>query len=209
MKRHFKNGLTQDIASGTSIDVQNMTWYVSCGFVAVYVGFGAERRLVFVYKPGEIFPLPYQRSVLPSGRKLLYEAFVDTSLLGVDAQIFAQRIMSSPDGPRKLLKESIEFNDYLTDRVVDLGQLDTHSRLVSRLLYLANRFGVRKDEDTVIAIPLTYMDIARSIGTTRETVNRLMSKFQKAHILSVDRRIVKIHCLKSLRAELSSTTRIF
>lgn len=201
MKHHFKGGVNQTYSAGQIIQTNDETFYLKRGYVAVYAGEGNAKRLLFIHRPNEILPLIYQYLRLPSGRTLEYKALTTAAVTALPTPIIEERMLGNPDGTKKLLRETQEFNSILLDRVVDLEQTSMQGRLVARLSYMAKRFGEPDmlGDGAAIQVPMTYTDLAMSIGTTRETVNRLMSRFQKQQILTVKRKIIYIKSLKALQ----------
>ena len=72
---------------------------------------------------------------------------------------------------------------------------DIRTRLASLLLNLERNFGEKVDGGTRLTLRLTNQEMANMIGTTRETVNRMLNKFwdeklidmRTANIVVVDR----------------------
>ena len=57
------------------------------------------------------------------------------------------------------------------------GQI--HQRLQQLLDWLAAKFGHESEQGQLIRLRLTHQDIAETLGTTRVTVTRLLSKFEQ------------------------------
>lgn len=93
--------------------------------------------------------------------------------------------MKDPALMKVLLKNISATFNLMVERVINLQSPDTRARLVKRLHFLARRFGVKDKSRVIIDIPLNYTDIALSIGTTRETVNRLLKRLEKEGILEI------------------------
>ncbi|PFG12667.1 Crp/Fnr family transcriptional regulator [Bacillus sp. es.036] len=71
--------------------------------------------------------------------------------------------------------------------------------LYSTLIRLSNTYGVKKNDDILIDIPLTNQELGNFCGLTRESVNRILSELKKANIVSVKQGIITIHNLEFLR----------
>ncbi|WEG13806.1 Crp/Fnr family transcriptional regulator [Pullulanibacillus sp. KACC 23026] len=71
--------------------------------------------------------------------------------------------------------------------------------LASTLIRAANTFGLQEGDKIVIAHKLTNYDLANLIGATRETVNRLMSQFQKEQLIEVHHSRIVITNLNELK----------
>jgi CRP-like cAMP-binding protein len=67
----------------------------------------------------------------------------------------------------------------------------THQRLLYFLIWLAKKFGQTVSEGKLIAIPLlTHEAIADSVGSTRVTITRLLSQFEREGVISRQRRSI-------------------
>ncbi len=69
----------------------------------------------------------------------------------------------------------------------DLGLHDADERLTRLLLKLAGRYGEETPEGMKIETWITRQEMAAIIGTTRETVARALSRFQKMGLLQLDK----------------------
>jgi CRP/FNR family transcriptional regulator len=54
---------------------------------------------------------------------------------------------------------------------------DIRTRLASLLIHLSKNFGEPVDSGTRLTLRLTNQEMANMIGTTRETVNRMLNRF--------------------------------
>ncbi|WP_245739699.1 helix-turn-helix domain-containing protein [Thermoflavimicrobium dichotomicum] len=75
---------------------------------------------------------------------------------------------------------------------------------MSFLLKLAEKYGENINGTVYIDIPMTHQEFACAIGTTRETVNRLLNRLRKEGIMEMGRNkfiirdynALKQHCHK-------------
>jgi len=56
---------------------------------------------------------------------------------------------------------------------------NTHGRTAARLIELAEHQGRQVDEGTLIGVRVTQEDLARMIGSTRETANKVLADFDR------------------------------
>ncbi len=75
----------------------------------------------------------------------------------------------------------------LQDRVTDLGLKDAPARFASLLLTMARNNGSPCGTGLRLDIPLTHQDIANLIGTSRETISRLISDFRVKGLIETDK----------------------
>ncbi|SDZ00954.1 CRP/FNR family transcriptional regulator, anaerobic regulatory protein [Evansella caseinilytica] len=72
----------------------------------------------------------------------------------------------------------------------------------SILIRFSNSYGVNHKDGILIDIKLTNQDLAYFIGTTRETVNRMLNDLKKDNIISVRNGYIIIHQIDFLRKHL-------
>ncbi|MDP2637692.1 MAG: helix-turn-helix domain-containing protein, partial [Candidatus Levybacteria bacterium] len=73
------------------------------------------------------------------------------------------------------------------------------SKLASILLISAMEFGIAKNDEIEIQIPLTHKDIASLVGVTRETVSIELKKFDKKKYISYRKKKIVIKNKVELR----------
>ncbi len=81
----------------------------------------------------------------------------------------------------------------------DLALHDTCGRLAGLLLRFARREGEKTGKGIILDLDLTRQELASMIGTSRETVARILSRFQKEGVLELDRQKIIIRDEQKLR----------
>lgn len=71
------------------------------------------------------------------------------------------------------------------DRIESLLFRNVEGRLVEFLLQAADRWGVPSPKGTLISAPITHLEIAQSIGSTRETVTLTLGALRRQGLLDV------------------------
>jgi CRP-like cAMP-binding protein len=71
------------------------------------------------------------------------------------------------------------------DRIASLLFRDVEGRLAEFLVKAADRWGVPTPGGTLISAPLTHLEIAQSIGSTRETVTLTLGTLRREGLLDV------------------------
>ncbi len=71
------------------------------------------------------------------------------------------------------------------DRIESLLYRDVEGRLCDFLLRAADRWGVPSPRGVLIAAPVTHLEIAQSIGSTRETVTLTLGALKRSGLLDV------------------------
>jgi len=87
---------------------------------------------------------------------------------------------------------------YYKDRCIAGEKVE--KRIACVLLRMAGEIGISDKCGLVIDTPLTNRDIAGLVGSTEETVSRIMSRLKKEEILSVDGKYLVVKNKDALRA---------
>ena len=83
-----------------------------------------------------------------------------------------------------ICKEELDyFNDF-----VNLQQKNNRGRLADALIFFSEHLYRKKD----FIIPFSNVDLAALIGTTRESVNRIMREFSNSKLIRYERRSISI-----------------
>jgi CRP/FNR family transcriptional regulator len=83
----------------------------------------------------------------------------------------------------------------------DLMLFGKTGALASTLIRLTNTCGEKSEDGSIkLAIKLTNTDLANMIGTTRESVNRLLSTYKEEGVISYEQGQIIIHDLLYLKS---------
>ena len=69
----------------------------------------------------------------------------------------------------------------------------------STLIRFSNSYGVKSDNGILINVQLTNQDIANYIGTTRESINRMLNDLKKDKIITMDKGFITIKDIEFLK----------
>lgn len=78
------------------------------------------------------------------------------------------------------------------EQIGDLIFLDVHGRVAKKLLDLAATYGVEGPRGIQIGFPLTQKDLASVVGTSRESVNKVLRYYQDRGYITFDTRKITI-----------------
>lgn len=84
-------------------------------------------------------------------------------------------------------------------QIKNLALKNTHSRLASRLFKLSREYGVEMGEGIFIKASFTHQDLANMIGTSRETVSRILRDFEKSGAIKIVRQKITIISMDQLK----------
>lgn len=110
-----------------------------------------------------------------------------TEILTLPREQFRSLVASEPAIRDALLVALAGEIRRLTTYVAELHFLDLTGRLAARLLRLAEEHGERAPDGSMrLPSPLTQGDLAAMIGSTRQSVNKLLGDFIEAGLLRMD-----------------------
>jgi CRP/FNR family nitrogen fixation transcriptional regulator len=132
-----------------------------------------RRQICEFYLPGDIFGIE-----LGAERLATAEALAESVLLVArrSALLDGDRPMAS-----QLWKLAVGELQRSQDHVLTLGRRSASERVVSFLIDLADRLGIRED----LELPMSRQDIADYLGLTIETVSRTLTQLQAAGLIKV------------------------
>ncbi len=81
----------------------------------------------------------------------------------------------------------------------DLMLLGKHGALYSTLVRMTNTYGLKVKDGILIDLTLTNKDLANFIGTTRESVNRMLNELRKNEVISIDNGLITVHNITFLK----------
>jgi len=145
-----------------------------------------HEQIMNILKTGDLFPQTgfFDNAPYPATA----ETVGDSRLLAIPVRPFEQLILSVPGIAIKLMRVMSARIINLQERLHDFTGHDAAERVVLFLLKLAEDYGRVDEAGAVrIPIPLTNQELANAVGTTRETVNRLVSLLRKEGLLLADR----------------------
>lgn len=200
MKVLFKGASERFYIRGDLIDTDDYVMYIESGAVAVY-GEADNSNFIFAFKAGEVFPMVRRDGQFLNGRKLFYKALTNTKLLALPRADYTKRA-DQPEIASEINDRLVSTIENMYSRVDNLALGTVRERLLYRLNFLAERLGSVVRDKVIIETPMPHTELAASINTSRETVNRLMKDLEKEGLISLRNQVIIINSLKKLNSEL-------
>jgi len=168
-------GIKQIYRKGDQIirpgDIPRGVYYIEKGLVKAYdITRYNEENLLIIRKDGEVFPLIW--AITGKERHVIYETLEETTVYRLEREAFLKFMEGNPEAMAPLLDMVIEMYRLHSERIINLEYRTARERIVSFLLTMSERFGVKTDEGLLIDVPLRHQDIASSVNATRETASR-------------------------------------
>jgi CRP/FNR family transcriptional regulator, cyclic AMP receptor protein len=146
-----------------------------------------HEQIVNFLGPGSMFP--HTGFFLLSTYPATTEAVMDTRVLAMPLSSFEQVIASTPAMAIKVLRVMSQTIQELQTKLQELTGQDIQVRLTSFLFGIAMKQGTEHPDGSIrVSLPVTHQELANTIGTTRETVTRLLAQLKKEGLLEADRK---------------------
>lgn len=193
----FRGAEDQSFSRGEEIPVHDSVHYIREGYVGLYGQVGRVRRLLFVYKKGDIIPM-FDGTEDPLKRVYVYVAMKRLHVRTLPREKFEQSL-AEPNNSQAMLHYTRTISELQFERINNMQQTQVLSRLIERLLFFSRRLGQEENGKIKIDVPLSHVDIATSIGATRETVNRYMRQLEDRGLIQVRRQRITINAPQKLQ----------
>ncbi|MBA4493510.1 Crp/Fnr family transcriptional regulator [Paenactinomyces guangxiensis] len=161
-------------------------FFIQNGLVKAYkTDKAGHEQIVSLLQTGDMFPHTgfFNQTPYPATT----EALVDTHLLAIPVPAFEQLILAMPSLAIKVIDGMGAKIRELQQKLQQFTGYDANSRILSFLLYLADKHGKVKGPRIHIELPMTNQELANTVGTSRETVNRLLNQLKKEQIIEKNR----------------------
>jgi CRP-like cAMP-binding protein len=155
---------------------------------SIFLVVGGRVKVVTTSSDGKEFILSVLGSGQVFGEMGLLEAaprsasvvsITEVELLIINRDDFDHLLTSSPGISRKLMAILSRRLRRANSKMESLAYMDVAGRLARYLLDLAGDHGQKVGNGWVVVRRPTHSDIAHSIGTSRETVSRLINEFEE------------------------------
>jgi CRP/FNR family transcriptional regulator, cyclic AMP receptor protein len=129
------------------------------------------------------------------------EAIIGSNLIAIPVRQFERLMMSSPGIAIKLMRVMGDKIRELQEKLQVLSGQNVKHKALAFLLQLADQHGEAQEHKITINLPMTHQEFANSIGTTRETINRMLSQLKEDGLLEIDRNRIVIMDLEGLKQQ--------
>jgi CRP-like cAMP-binding protein len=128
------------------------------------------------------------------------EVIEESDICFLDKMKFLSVLQANPSVSLKLLGQLSRELSHVEEQVLDLAYKSVRVRFVEFLLTLKQSFGVYDEGVYRLQISLSREELAQAIGTTVETVVRLLSEFRTEGLIEVEKKSIAIREPKKLLA---------
>ena len=117
-----------------------------------------------------------------------------SEFLSINKKDFARVLESYPSMAVPMLRQLTKRVRILTDDIASMAFMDSYGRVTRKILALAEEMGEdQADGGIFINQSLTHQQLANLVGTTRETVTKILNQMKDANLISIRRHRITIH----------------
>jgi CRP-like cAMP-binding protein len=161
-----------------------------------------KKRIQTILKKGDIFPLAWAISLETVRHDMYVQALTDGSVQLIEKNIFLDLINNSHGAALEIISVLLMYLSTYVDRVENLEEDTVRDKLINRLLFFVNRFGVQDGEKFLIDLPITHRLIAESISVSRENVTRELKSLENKKLITFKNRQLIVLDHEKLKEEL-------
>ena len=195
--RTVRKELSKDETLFCEGDRAHGLYLVETGSVKIYKLSAGREQVLHIERPGDSFaevPLfdgdPYPASAA---------ALEDSTLLFIEKRVFDELCLLRPQIALTVIRVIGKRLRKLTRLIEEISLKDVGHRLAWWLLERVEEHGVWQGECVEVELTLSHSDIGTRIGTVREVVTRMLSRFEAEGLIAVSGRVVRIPKLSRLR----------
>lgn len=160
-------------------------YIVETGKVRIFILSEAGQEIsVRVYGCGEVFGELSMLDGLPRSAGAI--AMDKTQVLTLHRDDFLALLERYPRMAPGIIATLSSRVRYTTEYAESLAFLDVNGRVAKRLLELADLYGVNRERGTEIDLGLTQRELASLVGSTRESVNKVVGTFRDLGLIEVE-----------------------
>lgn len=144
---------------------------------------GGKTLILRLARPGEVLGLMAAISGTP------YEATAETmepcQLAFIRSDDFSRFIHKYPEVYRSMVRQMSAQYFGTCKQIRNIALSDSSRQKLARLLLDWSADGKETSEGTRISVPLTHEQIAECVGSTRETITRILSEFRNRRLVAL------------------------
>jgi CRP-like cAMP-binding protein len=186
-------------------DARSAAFVVTRGMASRYRLLADGRRQILTFLiPGDICDL---HVYLIKAVDHSVATIVPTRIAIIERDAVTSMVARHPRLGAALWWSAMQEDAMLRERIVALGRRNARGRVAYLLCELVWRQrAIRMSEDHSIRLPLTQSDLADALGLTAVHVNRVLQRFRKDHLITLERRRLTLLDIEKLQVTAGLTS---
>lgn len=175
-------------------------YLITDGFIFSYSQSATnKKRIQTILKKGDLFPLAWFVTNGNARRDMYVQALTDGTAQMIQKEVFLDFMNKSHLATLEIVDVLLMYLSIYVDRVENLEEDTVKDKLIKRLLFFANRFGIKDGQNIRIDIPITHKLIAESISVSRENVSRELKALENEKIIAFEERQLVVLDIERLK----------
>lgn len=184
--RNYKSGELVYAQDST----MNHAYYVKSGLLKIFrSGARGEQQIVRLVKGGSLIGFHSLLSDEPEVTGC--ESLNESEVCVIPGDVLKASMKSDKELAELVMKQTCEELKQTCNSLIEISQKTVRGRLANLFLKLQELFQTKDDEP--IPLVISRVDMARWIGTSKESVSRLITEFKEDEILTFSRNEIKIN----------------
>jgi len=180
-------------------DSGSALYFIKSGKVKVSKLSEAGREIiVHILGPGDIFAevtLFQKDAVYPATAEVIEDAVIGM----IRNKNLEKLVLENPQMALELIRALTNKITTIQERIRHLGANDAVERTIQVLLALSNGHGNKTQNGIELCVNITRQDLAAFVGTTRETISRILSKLNQAGVIDISGKSIVITDMEGLK----------
>ncbi|MCO6460133.1 MAG: Crp/Fnr family transcriptional regulator [Saprospiraceae bacterium] len=159
------------------------------------IGTDGKEQIIRLAKDGDI--IGYRALMTEEHHRLSAIALEDSSVCLIEKDFFVKLAFQEPQLSKRVFKLISEDLRKAEEQIVSLSQKNVRERIAEALLFLKATYGLEADGKT-LSVRLSREDFADYIGTSTESVIRLLSELNSSGIIELVGKKILINDIERL-----------
>ena len=170
----------------------NKMYLIISGLFKVYKsGINGRDKTLNLLGKGEFFGMT---ALFSNGvRTNSVQALTEGKLLSIERDRYKELISNFPDVALKTIGILSSQLQHANQEIKDLTFKTIEDRLKNTLLELGDKFGAKNENYIRIKQKFTHRELADIVGTTRETVTKLLGSLQDKDLIEINNRTILLN----------------
>lgn len=157
-----------------------------------------KHTVIGLAAPGDL--LGYHSLFLSELYPATAEAIEESSICYLDKKTFFKILKKYPDTALNIMSTLGKELEETEERIVDVANKSIRQRLAKLFLELKEKYGKKTKKGVLLDISMTRKEMAQLVGTTTESMIRLISEFKREHLIQANGRKIILTALPKLSA---------
>jgi CRP/FNR family cyclic AMP-dependent transcriptional regulator len=186
-------------------DYGNEIYFIVSGSISIYTFDKSKKVILTFLHEGEYFG---EMAIMKPGlvRSATAECLVQTKLYILRRSDFQLLIENDRNIAFQLLDYTMERLRRANQQIYDLTFLNVRTRIVKRLLALAEQGGLKETNEYTIPHKITHQQLAEMVGAVRETVSKVLQELQDEGVILIHDRLIRLKDINALRVRIEADT---